>query len=255
LTVIRPLTGIWFFEGATYVRGLLVRVGIDSTYGKWNAPVRNATREFAYVSIPEEATERLRGGMIRYYDEFIPVVTQFAQALPEPLHGRPTHLDPDFESLTYGDQGQRGRLITTLAEDDFLVFYAGLRPIDGPSHPLFYAIIGFYVIEEIVPAMGIAPERWPENAHTRRVPGIHDIVVRAKRGVSGRLRLAIRIGTWRNGAYRVLPDLLTGWGDLSVRDGYIQRSARLPEFRDAEMFYRWFLAQRPELVAENNLNP
>jgi hypothetical protein len=46
--------------------------------------------------------------------------------------------------------------------------------------------------------------------------------------------------------------LLNAWGGLDIEDGYIQRSARLPAFLDAEKFYRWFLAKKPELVAENN---
>ena len=33
---------------------LLVRVGIDSSYGGWNAPVNPYSLEFAYVSIPED---------------------------------------------------------------------------------------------------------------------------------------------------------------------------------------------------------
>ena len=40
------------------MRGLLVRVGIDSTDGNWNAPVRKASGEFAYVTITE--TKRIR---------------------------------------------------------------------------------------------------------------------------------------------------------------------------------------------------
>jgi hypothetical protein len=47
-------------------------------------------------------------------------------------------------------------------------------------------------------------------------------------------------------------DLLEAWGGLDIKDGYIQRSARLPAFQDAEKFYRWFLAQKPELSAQNN---
>ena len=36
------------------MRGLLVRVGIDSTDGNWNAPVRQASGEFAYVTIAQQ---------------------------------------------------------------------------------------------------------------------------------------------------------------------------------------------------------
>ena len=35
------------------MNGLVVRVGIDSTDGCWNAPMRLASGEFAYITITE----------------------------------------------------------------------------------------------------------------------------------------------------------------------------------------------------------
>ena len=124
--------------------------------------------------------------------------------------------------------------------------------MDGPARPLIYALIGLYVVEEIVLAKSIPRSRWAENAHTRRVPGEGDIVVRAKRGVSGRLRRCIPIGELRDRVYRVRNDLLKAWGGLDIKDGYIQRSVRLPAFHNAAKFYRWFLAQKPDLIRRNN---
>jgi hypothetical protein len=191
--------------------------------------------------------------MARLYDEFVPVAARFGEELPGPLLGTPTHLDPDFDQLTYGDQGQRGKRITTfLTTGDLLVFFAALRPVDGPSRPLIYALIGLYVIEEIVPAKSVPKMRWSENAHTRRVPGDGDIVVRAKPGASGRLRRCIPIGELRDRIYRVRNDLLVAWSGLDIKDGYIQRSIRLPAFLDAKKFYGWFLAQKPALIERNN---
>lgn len=235
------------------MNGLLVRVGIDATDGGWNAPVRTSTGAFAYVTITEEA--ELRPGLGIPYDSLQLAVAPFGQALPFPLLGQPTHLDPDFEHLTYGDRGQRGAAVSKLGEGDMLVFFAALRPVDAPPRPLVYAIIGLYVIDEIVSASSVPPARWHENAHTRRVPKADDIVVRAKPGVSGRLRRCLPIGDFRNKSYRVRRDLLEAWGDLDIKDGFIQRSVRLPCFKDADQFYRWFLAQRPELVAANNPAP
>jgi hypothetical protein len=233
------------------MNGLLVRVGIDSTDGRWNAPVRLGTKEFAYVTITEE--KPLRSGMGRLFDEFGSAVARFGQTLPGALSGRPTHLDPDFSKLTYGDQGQRARRISsTVSSGDLLVFFASFQPVDGPERPLVYALIGLYVVDEIVPARSIPQGRWEENAHTRRIPDTSDIVVRAKPGVSGRLSKCIPIGELRRRAYRVSEDVLNAWGGLGVRDGYIQRSGTLPAFDDAERFYRWFLEQKPTLNAENN---
>lgn len=233
------------------MKGLLVRVGIDSTDGGWNAPVRLLTGEFAYITITE--TKPLRQGMERSYSEFIPTVEKFGEKLPPKLIGLNTHLDPDFAYLTYGDQGQRGKRICSLLKPgDFLVFFASLRRVDGPARPLIYAIIGFYLIKEIVTAESVPELFWPDNAHTRRTPTTGDIVVRADPKLSGRLGRCIPIGEWRDGVYRVQKSLLEAWGGLDIKDGYIHRSARLPAFCNAEKFYRWFISQSPQLVMKNN---
>jgi hypothetical protein len=196
------------------MRGLLVRVGIDSTDGNWNAPVRQTSGEFAYVTITE--TKQLRPGLARRYDEFVPAVKRFGQELPAWLLGQPTHLDPDFDNLTYGDQGQRARSISKLQSGDVLAFFAGLRPVENPVGSLVYALIGLSVIETIAPAGSVLRNHWHENAHTRRKPGASDIVVRARPGVSGRLTRCIPIGEYRQRAYRVRRELLAKWGDLDV---------------------------------------
>jgi hypothetical protein len=232
------------------VKGLLVRVGIDSSDGGWNAPVRESSGEFAYVTVTE--TKHVRSGLARKYDELVPAVTRLGLPFPERLLGHTTHLDPDFEHLTYGDQGQRGRSISKLQSGDVLAFFAGLRPVENPAKALVYALIGLYVIQEIATARSVPANRWHENAHTRRQPSPGDIVVRARPGVSGRLKRCIPIGEYRDRAYRVRRDLLREWGGLDVKDGYVQRSARLPAFRYAARFYRWFLRQKPKLVASNN---
>ncbi len=117
-----------------------------------------------------------------------------------------------------------------------------------------YALIGLLVVDEIVEGSEVPADRWHENAHTRRLPpsNASDIIVRARRQVSGRLRRCIPIGDYRDRAYRVWPRLQEAWGGLSVRDGYLQRSARPPAFLDAARFYAWFRAQRVDLVQRNN---
>jgi hypothetical protein len=164
------------------------------------------------------------------------------------------HLDPDFNELTYGDVGdRRGREIAKLTAGDLLVFYAGLKPIRPCGHRLLYALTGFYVVDEVLAVGDVPSIRWHENAHTRRLSQRPtDIVVRARRGVSGRLTRCVAIGEWRDRAYRVRQDVLDEWGGLSVKDGYLQRSAVPPNFLDAEQFYRWFGSLGIPLVAANN---
>lgn len=235
------------------MRGLLVRVGVDQSEGGgcWNAPVNSITCEFAYVPIPE--TYKIHSRFAKPYRAITTFLQKFGAQLPNHLAKLNMHLDPDFSHLTYGDQGERAKQISKVGMGDLLVFYAGLR--DTNSNPrLVYAIIGIYIIEEIVMAKKVPNARWDQNAHTRRVlgPAATDIVVRAKPKVSGRLATCIPIGEFRDGAYRVTQPLLKQWGGLNVRDGYLQRSARLPEVLDAPAFYDWFQSQSVPLVARNN---
>jgi hypothetical protein len=75
----------------------MVRVGVDATDGRWNAPVRLSTREFAYVPITEVRRFRCKP---RIFDEFVPALIRFGVPLPDHLNGVSMHLDPDFSTLT-----------------------------------------------------------------------------------------------------------------------------------------------------------
>ena len=164
------------------------------------------------------------------------------------------HLDPDFEHLTYGDKGgNRGAEMRDMDEGDLLVFYAGLSPIHRCEHKLIYALIGLYVVQEVMPVANVPAERWHENAHARKTTrGDTDIVVWAKPGVSGRFDRCVPIGEWRSRAYRVQPDILNAWGGMSVKDGYIQRSAVPPTLSRPSQFLSWLEKQSIQLMQRNN---
>lgn len=234
------------------MRALLVRVGADCTDagGGWNGPVDRATGAFAYVPIPEP--EPVRSGLETPYARWAPAVERLGARLPERLRERAAHADPDFGRLTYGDRRERGRQIRDkLAGGDLLVFYAGLR--DVGDRRLVYALIGLLTVSAVVLARDLPPDRWTENAHTRRREiGETDIVVLGREGASGRFDRALEFAGYRAGAYRVFPELLARWGGLGVRDGYVQRSARLPELVDPARFLRWLRVQQVGLVARDN---
>ena len=163
------------------------------------------------------------------------------------------HLDPDFQHLTYGDIRERAKqLRASLNPGDLIVFYAGLR--DVRDRGLVYAIIGLLMVEEFLLATSILPTLRDINAHSRRIlpSSAQDLIVRGRPGVSGRLERCVPIGEWRDRAYRVRRDLLAEWGGLSVKGGYLQRSARLPRFFDAARFYDWFRSKSPILLQTNN---
>jgi hypothetical protein len=140
-----------------------------------------------------------------------------------------------------------------MAEGDVLVFYGGLRPVHACEHKLIYALVGLFVVADVASVTHVPARRWHENAHVRKATRrASDIVVRAKPDVSGRFDRCIPIGEWRGGAYRVRPDVLRAWGGLSVKDGYIQRSAVPPTFSEPIRFLSWLERQGVQRIARNN---
>ncbi|WP_348262863.1 hypothetical protein P8935_24110 [Telmatobacter sp. DSM 110680] len=240
------------------MRGILVRVGIDQAYGKWNAPVNVLTGSFVFVPIPDGPKKVCTPGRAKRYEEVVEPLAEFARInnlanlrFPDELSACNMHLDPDFEHLTYGDNGKRrGAGVASLSRGDILVFYGGLRSIT-PPHDLIYGLVGLYVIDEVIRAVDVPRARRDENAHTRwTVVSENDVVVRARAGESGRFDRCIPIGSWRDKAYRVRPEIEHAWGGLSVKNGYIQRSAVPPEFKNAKQFLTWFQNQHVNLLQE-----
>jgi len=241
-------------------RGLLVRIGIDKTSGGWNAPVNPDNKRFIFVPIKDDpynpSGRYIRGGK-RTYDEVLRDLAKFAREcgqsdhscfrLPQHLRACPMHLDPDFLDLTYGERPQRARKLTQFGEDDFIAFYAGLRPLRGRD--LIYGLIGLFVLAGPPLEVSAVPasDRL-RNAHTRWLNVEKgDIVVRAKPEQSGLFERCIPIGDWYDKAYRVRKELLEEWGDLYVRKGWIQRSANPPEFKCPDKFRKWLEKQHVRL--------
>jgi len=236
--------------------GLLIRVGIDATSGGWNSPCSDSG--FCYVPMGVTALSEhydpryscYRSAVEKLVPTSAPSSVQWPLRLPSVAH-----FDPDFKNLTYGDGGRRAaRMQSVLSDsnDSFIVFYAGLRSIR--TGELIYSIIGFYVIDRIISAPNVSPKDWHRNEHTRP-NGCFDetqVVVFARPNKSGRLVAHIPIGSYRHGAYRITRTLLNEWGGLDVNDGYIQRSAFLPGFLNADRFLNWFYKQKPTLIACDN---
>jgi hypothetical protein len=232
---------------------LLIRVGADGTEGggQWNGPIDTGSGRFAYVPIPE--SKPVRPGFGRPYSELVPTLKEFECALPSHLSPRLMHLDPDFEFLSYGDRGSKGRQLVGLQSGDLVVFYAGLRATALAGN-LVYAIIGALTVDRVRAASDRPQEQWHVNAHSRREPRPDgdDMIVFGQPQASGRLRRAVVVGEYRNRAYRVTTALLDEWGGLSANDGYLQRSAVFPRCLEPARFMKWWAAQGAELVAENN---
>ncbi len=59
---------------------------------------------------------------------------------------QPMHVDPEFETFTYGDPTTPKKGLRHLEKGDLLIFYAGLEGFDFESPPALY-IIGYFEVE------------------------------------------------------------------------------------------------------------
>jgi putative DNA base modification enzyme with NMAD domain len=253
--------------------GLLLRVAIDSTSGKWNAPCSDDGR-FCYVPMGSSKLPRHMG---TNYDPAYKKYRRFVERLTHGSVSRKclwpaklprkgyAHFDPDFAHCTYGDSyeargySQRGRRIWELlrgTDDPFIVFYAALRSVES-GDPV-YSIVGFYSVRSVPRARDVARADWHRNAHIRKGAGIDsdDVVVFASKKNSGRLLRYIPIGFYSRGAWRIRPKLLREWGGVDIKRGYLQRSAKPPRFKKPELFLRWFWKQKRKfirLIHEDNI--
>ncbi|NHQ59548.1 hypothetical protein G9409_02920 [Chlorobium sp. BLA1] len=250
------------------MKGLLVRVGIDQTYGGWNAPCLD-NNSFCYVPIPisskPQDPEVLEHGFETTYDAFeqayLCLPPSNAAAFPYKLHAKQCHLDPDFRFLSYGDSGERASRIKNFfkdSKDNFIAFYASFNPVEHNELPLVYAIIGLYRFDDVVLANQVPEHQRCQNAHTRVIDyqksENKDIVIFGDKSNSGRLKYLLPIGERRsNYHYYVMKELFEQWGGISVHDGWIQRSAYLPEFLNPGSFLKWFNSQNPEFMHDNNV--
>jgi len=230
-------------------RILLVRVGADQSPpgGVFNAPVDTETREFLYVGIPE--TQPAIAGWEHPYAQMATKLARMGTPLPASLRYRNMHLDPDFAHCTYGDHGRRAAQLARLARGDMVLFYAGLRAIR--ERTLVYALVGHLTVARSVSAIELVDPSLNVHAQRQTVPADDVVVVGTRRG-SGRYARCIPIGIFRDGAYRVRHELLDAWGGLSVKNGFLQRSAGFPRLLDPERFLGWLAAQHVRLVRRND---
>jgi hypothetical protein len=239
-------------------KGLLMRVGIDQTYGVYNAPINPITNDYMYMPIPQ-SEDNFKSGMRTSYHDLLPHFESWCQkndvkiGFPSHLNKICTHLDPDFDHSTYGDQDTgRGLRVGVLKKGDFIVFFASFKPISKCDHKLVYALYGIMVVDKVLKVKDVAESDLHKNAHTRINNMNKDhLVVFADPTLSGRFSRAIPIGEFRNGSYRVTKETLDAWGDIGVKDGFIQRSVCPPWFTNPEQFLTWLSSQQVDLINSN----
>jgi hypothetical protein len=129
---------------------VLLRVGIDAGCGGMQGPLfKDGT--FDFVCIPDN-----KGVSVHTYGSMVgrngkPLVGFFAESRRKVMAEQHVHVDPEFETFTYGDPTTPKRSLRNLEPGDFLVFYCGLQKWDSDGgwsrehRPALY-LAGFFEV-------------------------------------------------------------------------------------------------------------
>ena len=130
---------------------VLLRVGIDSGSGGLQSPLFD-DGTFELLSIPDnkQVSVYQYGSLIG--KNGLPHSAYFPLQKQEQIAQRHVHLDPEFETFTYGDPTIPKRSLRKLEQGDFLIFYAGLQAWNetrgwSKKKPPVLSIVGYFVVE------------------------------------------------------------------------------------------------------------
>lgn len=143
-------------------RIFLANVGVNAAHRLYSPLHEDGS--FTLVTIPEQ---RDLPGMVRYGD-----VPALRRTVPDKYWTRATHYDPEFETLTYGDNcgwAPRAAALRRCQPGDWLFFIARLVGALGPA----FGVIGCLHVESILRDARQRPDeqavaRFRANAHVRR---------------------------------------------------------------------------------------
>jgi hypothetical protein len=111
-------------------RCVLLRVGIDSGCGGIQGPLfEDGTFEFVCIPDNHGVSAHTYGTMLGRDGK--PLAGYFAESRRAVMAERHVHVDPEFETFTYGDPGPPKRSLRHLRPGDLLVFYCGLQEWDA----------------------------------------------------------------------------------------------------------------------------
>ena len=156
------------------MRAYLANVGANSS-DRFASPLfDDGTFEFLPIVEGDPWPDAIRYRDLRsHYDPD----RDLRQYVPEPLWDAACHNDPEFETLTYGDNGENGRSsnLTSMERGDVLLFLVRLsrragvegRPAKLTSEDGFYLIGGLWA-ERNAEFVTPASQRFARNAHALR---------------------------------------------------------------------------------------
>ncbi len=124
---------------------VLLRIGIDTGSGSIHGPLF-ADGTFEYIPIPDGHTidERTYGNTMGRHGRNL--IDHFPVSMRDRMADQPMHVDPEFESFTYGDPTTPKAGLRHLQPGDLLVFYCGLEGCGFASEPALY-LMGFFEVE------------------------------------------------------------------------------------------------------------
>ena len=133
---------------------VLLRVGIDSGCGGCQSPLfKDGSFEFIPIPTKDPAEKRTYANTkcvdpSRRETFLIDLLPEHAR---RNLKSSAMHVDPEFQTFTYGDPTSLKSGLRKLESGDLLVFYAGFQGWDFPAPSGLY-IIGYFVVEKILRA-------------------------------------------------------------------------------------------------------
>ena len=129
---------------------VLLRVGIDSGSGGIQGPLfKDGTFDFVCIPDNKRVSVHTYGNMVGRDGK--PHADYFAQSRRKVIANQTVHVDPEWETFTYGDPTPPKKSLRTLNPGDLLVFYCGLQKWDAKGgwdrkhRPALY-LAGFFEV-------------------------------------------------------------------------------------------------------------
>ena len=129
------------------MRIAMLRVGIDTGCGGIHGPLfKDGT--FEYIPIPDGCGIDRRTYGNTFGRSGKKLVEYFPKRRQEKMSNQPMHVDPEFDTFTYGDPTRPKAGLCKLEKGDMLVFYCGLCGWDFEAVPALY-LMGYFEIEAV----------------------------------------------------------------------------------------------------------
>ena len=157
---------------------VLLRVGIDSGCGGIQGPpFRDGSFELICIPDRKGADPRTYGNTVGRCGR--PLLDFFPRSARHKLASQSMHVDPEFETFTYGDPTRPKAGLRRLRPGDLLIFYAGLEGYDFDAPPALY-LVGYFEVTAAGLACDFEQEEiereFGQNFHVR-----HKAVYQAQR--------------------------------------------------------------------------